>query len=438
MTQTCLSWGRFPYYPQSVRLLYWCNEVQPILKSYLTKQKTTLAFGNGRSYGDSCLSVSDMVLQTTNLDRFIAADWDQGLIMAEAGVTLKDILALAIPQGWFLPVTPGTMFVTLGGAIANDVHGKNHHVRGTFGCYVKKFNLVRSDQEPMICSRQDHPHYFAATIGGLGLTGIITWAELQLMPIKSSQINLNQFRFNNLKEFFKLSAELDQCHEYSVAWIDCLAKGKSRGRGIYTVGDHAKTGPLDVSTKRKFTVPFTTPFSFVNSLSLKFFNTLYYQLHSKTGADQVVDYEKFFYPLDKILAWNKMYGPKGFQQYQCVIPDKHAEEGIDHILKVISKMGTGSFLAVLKRCGNIPSPGLLSFPLPGTSLALDFPENHARNSKLFTYLNAIVHEAGGRLYPAKDAQMTEDHFRKAYPQWKMLENLRDPAILSRFWRRVSQ
>lgn len=435
---TVESWGRYPHYPQTAHQVHWRSELNAIYAQLAQEQTTTLAFGNGRSYGDSCLAQSQHVIHTLALNRFIAVDWQTGIISAEAGVTLANILAITVPNGWFLPVTPGTKYVTLGGAVANDVHGKNHHVRGTFGCHVRSFGLMRSNQDYLICTKDQNADLFAASIGGLGLTGIIDYVELQLMPIRSSMIDTTTVRFNNISEFFALAHELDAQHEYSVAWIDCLAKGTSIGRGVFFVGDHATEGALVVPNKRKLSVPITPPISAINQLSLRVFNSAYYRAHASTRQNNSVSYEPFFYPLDGILQWNRLYGRHGFQQYQCVIPDNVAQECMTELLQTIAKSGTGSFLAVLKKCGNIPSPGLLSFPMSGVSLALDFPQHQRLNQQLFPQLDAIVHAANGRLYPAKDAHMSGEHFRRFYPHWQQLEALRDPALLSRFWNRVTQ
>jgi FAD/FMN-containing dehydrogenase len=436
MTNKLASWGRYPAYPQTPTPCYWRGDLQRILTDMAATHGTLLPFGNGRSYGDSCLAASDHVLHLRPLDRLIAADWDTGLIRAEAGVTLDELLAVIIPKGWFLPVTPGTKFVTLGGALANDVHGKNHHVRGTFGCHVPRFSLVRSDRPPLVCSRQENPDLYAATIGGLGLTGIIEWLELQLVPIRSSQIDATHIRFGSLDEFFDLSAELDGQYEFTVAWIDCLAKGKSLGRGIYMAGNHATEGGLTVDDKPKLNVPITPPFSAINRLSLRLFNHAYYRIHREGRHDSRISYEPFFYPLDRILNWNRIYGPRGFQQYQCAIPERNAKAAIAELLAAIAAAHTGSFLAVLKRFSDMASPGILSFPMPGATLALDFPQQGARTERLFSRLDAIVDDAGGRLYPAKDAHMSGNDFRTAYPDWEQLVGLCDMALLSRFWKRV--
>lgn len=432
------SWGRYPPLPQTEHVCHWRSTLRDDLDRLVSRYGSTLPYGNGRSYGDSCLAASRQLLGMGGLDRFIDADWDQGVLRAEPGVTLAQILALAIPRGWFLAVTPGTQFATLGGAIANDVHGKNHHRRGTFGRHVLRFGLLRhSGQETMTCSPEENAALFKATIGGLGLTGVITWAEIRLLPIRSSQIDSTVVRFGNLAEFFRLSAELDHQHEYGVAWIDCLAKGADAGRGVYWVGDHADYGRLNARPRRKLTVPFAPPFSLMNHVSLRAMNTCYWRAHPAIAHRQRTEYEPFFYPLDRILHWNRIYGRKGFQQYQCVIPDANAEPAIAELLRVIADSGQGSFLAVLKRCGDLVSPGLLSFPMAGTSLALDFAQHARLEDGLFRRLDRIVHAAGGRLYPAKDAHMNGSDFRQAYPAWEQLEALRDPALNSHFWQRVS-
>lgn len=431
------SWGRYPAYAQTPHDCHWREKINEDISNLVSEYKTTLPFGLGRSYGDSCLALSDHVLNMQPLDRFISADWEKGIVRAESGVTLEEILTIAIPNGWFLPVTPGTKYVTLGGAIANDVHGKNHHVRGTFGCHVRSFGLVRTDRGQITCSLQENSELFSATVGGLGLTGIIAWVELQLIPIQSSHMETTTIRFDSLEEFFALSNELDVHNEYTVAWVDCLAKGASTGRGVYMAGNHAIDKNLEIKSERKLTIPFTPPLSAVNGVSLKLFNNSYFHKHKKGRHNDKVYFDKFFYPLDGILKWNRMYGPRGFQQFQCVIPEDNAKDATHDLLDAIAKKGTGSFLAVLKRCGSIESPGLMSFPLPGASLALDFPQNATLNQELFPQLDAIVKAANGRLYPAKDAHMSASDFQSFYPAWELVESMRDPSLCSRFWKRVA-
>lgn len=431
------SWGRYPPLAQLIHPVGWRDSLANDFSRALAQGGSLLPFGNGRSYGDSCLAESGHVLHMRPLSRFISVDWKTGVLVAEAGTTLEEVLAIAIPRGWFVPVTPGTKFVTLGGAVANDVHGKNHHVRGTFGRHVRRFRLLRSDLPPALCSAQENAELFCATIGGLGLTGVIEWVEMQLMPVQSTQMDVTTVRFGALDEFFALSAELDVAHEYTVAWVDCLAGGDAVGRGVFMAANHSANGGLHVDHRKKLSVPITPPLSAINGLSLRLFNSAYYHLHKAERHLSQVAYDPFFYPLDRILHWNRIYGPRGFQQFQCVVPDAHALATVRALLAAIAAAGEGSFLAVLKKCGDVASPGLLSFPLPGTSLALDFPQHDRLSTGLFPRLDAIVRSAGGRLYPAKDAHMSGEDFRAAYPRWMRLEAARDPALGSRFWKRVT-
>ena len=437
MTDTVLSWGRYPPYPQQCTAVHWSTELLQRLAALHAEVGQTLPYGNGRSYGDSCLAASDRVLSTRPLDRILSADWERGILVVEPGITLGEILTLAVPRGWFPRVTPGTRFVTVAGAIANDVHGKNHHRQGTFGCHVPRFGLYRSQDGLVDCSADEHPELYAATIGGLGLTGILVWAEVHLVPITSSQIDGLTQRFGSLREFLDLSAELDPVHEFSVAWVDCVARGAAAGRGVYMAGDFAPAGALEPLKEGGLSVPFAPPFSLVNRWSLRLFNEAYWRRHPARRQRARVGFQPFFYPLDGVLHWNRIYGRQGFQQYQCVIPWAAADTALPELLAVIAASGQGSFLAVLKRFGDRPSPGWLSFPCPGVTLALDFPNHRDRNAGLFGRLDAVVRAAGGRLYPAKDAHMTPDDFRRSYPRWVDLERLRDPLLLSRFWQRVT-
>lgn len=431
------SWGNHPPFPQEFTACYWRGDLPGAL-ARIGAGRTTLAYGAGRSYGDSCLAASGHVLCTRLMDHFISADWTAGTVIGEAGVTLEDILAVAIPHGWFLPVTPGTKFVTLGGAVANDVHGKNHHSRGTFGRHVRRIGLLRSDAGRMICSADEQAELYCATIGGLGLTGVIEWAEIQLVPIRSSELLNATQRFGDLDEFFVLSDELDRTHEFCVSWIDCRASGNAVGRGVYSAANFADDGPLAVASGRKLTVPVTPPVSLVNRVSLPLLNQWYWHRAPARRSTGRVGYDPFFYPLDAVLHWNRIYGKRGFQQFQALIPERNAREGVRALLHQVAQSASGSFLAVLKRCGDIASPGLLSFPRPGTTLALDFPQSDQLTGELLPRLDAIVREAGGCLYPAKDAHMSGADFRRGYPAWERVEAMRDPALLSRFWSRVIQ
>lgn len=432
------SWGRYPYHPQTPHAVRWPDELPEILSTaYGAVPGGTLAFGMGRSYGDSCMAASDHVVSMRALDHVLAADWVNGRIQVQAGLTLDRLIRIALPRGWFLPVTPGTKFVTVGGAVANDVHGKNHHVAGTFGRHVRNLRMYRSQDGVVECGPDRNPALFKATVGGLGLTGVLLSVELQLRPVRSCRIAERSIRFGGLDEFFALSEEHDPLHEYSVAWVDCLATGRATGRGHYIVGHHADDDQLSWADRRPQVVPFDPPFSLVNGWTLRAFNALYYHRHVRKDVQRLVDFDPFFYPLDKLLNWNRMYGRAGFQQYQCVVPDENARQTIRVVLERIARSGHGSFLAVLKRCGDLQSPGLLSFPLSGVSLALDFAQREEANTRLFRDLDAVIHEAGGRLYPAKDAHMSAEQFQRAYPAWSRVEELRDPVLMSRFWARVT-
>ncbi|MBV1878313.1 MAG: FAD-binding oxidoreductase [Pseudomonadales bacterium] len=433
MTKKYQSWGMYPKVEQDDICLTDRYQNLP------ADCPSMLPFGNGRSYGDSCLNADGLVVDTRYLNNFISFDSALGLLRCEAGLLLSEILELVVPQGWFLPVTPGTKYVTVGGAIANDVHGKNHHVAGTFGCHVKRFELLRSDGERLCCSPTEHVDFFAATIGGLGLTGMIVWAEFQLQRITSSDMDMECIKYDSLEDFFLLSAESDLDYEYSMAWVDCTAKGSKLGRGHFLRGNHANTGGLQ-ATEQAFSlsVPVVPPVSLVNSLTLRVFNTLYYERQRQSSVKNTSHYESFFYPLDWVLRMNRIYGPNGFQQYQCVIPRQQSEDAIREILTAISFSGMGSFLAVLKVCGDIDSPGLMSFPKCGTTLALDFSNNSSKTAALFKVLDEILIAAEGRLYPAKDAHMSGELFKSCYPNWGEVCRLKDPNFSSSFWRRVMQ
>lgn len=437
MTAHVLSWGLYPHCPQQVHSLDWRDQLLPSMSFLHNKHENFLPFGLGRSYGDSCLAQSGQVLQLNGMDKFISADWSQGILHAEAGVTLAQILSVAIPHGWFLPVTPGTRFVTLGGAIANDVHGKNHHRAGTFGRFVRSIELCRSDGSVLQLSATQHPELFCATVGGLGLTGIISRAELQLQRITGTDLQVCTERFGQLQEFFLLSEASERLHEFCVAWIDCTARGNELGRGVMYSADFAPQSGLKLGPTGQIKLSFTPPLSLVNSVSLKLFNELYWRKTPSSVHSAAQSYQQFFYPLDSILNWNRLYGRCGFQQYQAVVPQHCASDAIRDMLAIIASTGTGSALAVLKRCGDIVSPGILSFPFAGTTLALDFPHNDG-TAALFQQLDAVVRAAGGRLYPAKDAHMSADDFQQGYPNWNIVEKWRDPALMSRFWHRVTQ
>lgn len=432
MTKPYVSWGRYPYKEQRGIDLQWRTDVLP-------QEPSVLPQGNARSYGDSCMNQGGVVASTRFLRRFMQFDPATGLLQCESGVQLADILNLVEPQGWFLAATPGTKFATVGGCIANDVHGKNHHLEGTFGRHVTRFELVRTDGTRMICSPTENAGYFNATIGGLGLTGLIVWAELQLKRVPNSAINLETIKYKDLATFFELSAESEHTHEYTAAWIDCLASQEKLGRGHFLRGNHAKvTQPRVAAGKLKLSMPIDPPLSLVNSLSLRAFNTLYYNRQMQERSYATVHYDPFFYPLDFVQDWNRMYGPKGFLQYQCVVPNETSYEATREMLQRIAAANSGSFLVVLKVFGDVPSPGLLSFPRPGATLALDFPYQGNKTLHLFDQLDDVVVQAGGAIYPAKDAHMKADHFKLFYPNLDTFTQYKDPGISSSFWRRVME
>jgi FAD/FMN-containing dehydrogenase len=441
-SQVFTSWGRA--HPAAHQALGVSSRHQPLA---LPDEGSVLPFGNGRSYGDSNLNPGGALLLGTQLDRFIAFDPATGVLRCEGGVLLSTILRLVVPQGWFLPVTPGTQFVTMGGAIANDVHGKNHHLAGSFGNHILQFELLRSDGSRRTCSPHENADWYAATIGGLGLTGLITWAEIQLKRISNPYLDTESIKFRSLEEFFELSRTSERDFEYTVSWIDCAFTGKRLGRGLFNRGNHA-AATMDVSqlpgnlpsgvAEHSRRVPLTPPISLINPISLKSFNTLYFNKQRVDAVRSLQHYRPFFYPLDALLEWNRIYGPQGFYQYQCAVPHEGALKATRQLLEAIAQSGMGSFLAVLKQFGEPASRGMLSFPEPGTTLALDFPNQGPRLHKLFAALDAIVQDAGGRLYPAKDGRMGAAIFKAGYPRWSEFAAYVDPRFSSGFWRRVME
>ncbi|MEP1208699.1 MAG: FAD-binding oxidoreductase [Rhizobiaceae bacterium] len=424
------SWGRLNSAKRSTR------PFEPSMAA--PTDGSLLAYGNGRSYGDSCHNDAGTLLTTAHNNALISFDRDQGLLTAQSGILLGDILAHLLGSGWFLPVVPGTKFVTLGGAIANDIHGKNHEKRGTFGCHVESFDLWRSDGQVLTCSAAQNEALFAATIGGMGLTGIIVSAQIRLMKVASHFVRESKQPFGSLDEFFETEGEFTANSEYSVAWVDSLARGKSLGRGILMRGDHtcfddsgADYGPPRLS------VPVTPPVPLVSGLPLRLFNMAYFHRNKSQVSGSATNPNSFFFPLDAVAGWNRLYGPGGLFQHQCVIPLDAARQTIPQLLDASHHAGQGSFLTVLKRFGARQSPGFMSFPQSGYTLTLDFANRGHATRELLDHLDAITLDAGGRTNPYKDARMSPQTFQKGFPLWQQLENLRDPAIQSDFWRRVS-
>ncbi|MDW8341502.1 MAG: FAD-binding oxidoreductase [Geminicoccaceae bacterium] len=404
-----------------------------------------LAFGLGRSYGDCCLNPEGLLLETRGLDRLLAFDGESGVVHCEAGASLADLLATVVgrpaPDGgvWFLPVSPGTRFVTIGGAIANDVHGKNHETAGSFGRYLVDFRLLRSDGRILRCAPDENPELFCATIGGLGLTGLVLEARLSLVSVPGLWLEIEEVRFEDLEGFFRLAEESKEW-TYTVAWVDCLARGRALGRGIFGRARHLRDPrPVPAPAPPRLRVPFDPPFSPLNRFSLQLFNALLFRRLGRGGRrHRVRPYHELLYPLDSIGSWNRLYGARGFYQYQCVVPREGAFRAIARLLDAIAASGQGSFLAVLKTMGDLPSPGWLSFPMPGATLALDFPNRGEATLALFDRLDRIVLDAGGRLYPAKDGRMPAPVFRAGYPRWPRFAELKDPVFSSAFWRRVAE
>lgn len=424
------SWGRLSSHLHHVVVLNEPSRVPAVLAAH----RPGIAHGMGRSYGDACLNPDGVIWNTTGLDHLIGFDDSAGRLVCEAGVLLRDIQRLVIPRGWILPVTPGTQLVTVGGAIANDVHGKNHHVLGSFGDHVQRIRLVRTDGEIIDCGPGSRPEWFAATVGGLGLTGVIVEAELQLRRVTGPWLDTETIPYAGLDEFFHLADASEADWQHTVSWIDCIS-GEG-ARGLFMRGNHADIDDRPEPRGRSKTLPFVPPVSLVNRLSLRPFNLAYFNLGKWRAGRSVSHYETFFYPLDNLLEWNRMYGPKGFFQYQSVVPRGAGREAVQAMLREIAKSGEGSFLAVLKTFGDRQPVGMMSFPRPGVTLALDFPNMGTRTHALFERLDAVVSEAGGRIYPAKDARMPRALFEAGYPRLNEFLQYRDPGISSGLSRRL--
>jgi len=431
-SRSCLfeSWGRGCQHNGHLHRPVWRDAIA-------TPQAGWLVVGQGRSYGDVCINNDGDLVCSEGLDRLSQFDHASGVICAEAGLTLDNLLRLTIPHGWFLPVTPGTKYVSLGGALANDVHGKNHHRAGTFGCHVRRFELLRSDGTRLQCSPNENKDYYSATIGGLGLTGFITWIELQLMPVSSSWLESESLRFNCLEEFLDISRQSDRDWTYTVAWVDSLARGRQLGRGVFFRANHMDDGDCRLHGRPGFLrVPFDMPGFTLNAPGMRAFSSMYFNLPRGSGL-KPVHYDPFFYPLDVVANWNRLYGKRGFFQYQCVVPYESADVVIPYILEMSARQDQGSFLSVLKVFGNLPSPGLLSFPRKGVTIALDLRNLGDATLNMMQQFDEEVMAVGGAVYPAKDARMSARAFRQFFPQWQTLEVLRDPQVMSGFWKRVS-
>lgn len=384
------------------------------LQNYLQNTEQMIPFGYGRSYGDSALAENIVYCKPYNY--FLGFDESEGIVHCQSGVLLSEILEVFVPKGWFLKVTPGTKLITIGGAIASDIHGKNHHVEGCFSECVQEIRVMLPDGKIVTCKKGDE--LFLATCGGMGLTGVILDAKVALKKINSKNINQITIKTKNLKETFDAFEKYAHM-PYSVAWIDCLAKGENIGKCLLMVGDFADDGDLSFKEKKKLNIPFMFPSFALNNLSVKAFNWLYYKKSPSGESHQKVDIDTFFYPLDAINNWNRIYGKGGFTQYQFILPKEVSYEGLKEILGAIAESGKGSFLAVLKLYGKA-NANYLSFPMEGYSLALDFKIEKGLFELLDT-LDQIVLRFGGRIYLTKDVRVSKETFEKGYP---MIEKFR--------------
>ena len=414
MKKQIANWGNYPVMESDEKSFSFDDQLLKLVK----EENNYIPRGNGRCYGDG--SLAGKTISTLKYDKVLSFDTEQGIFECESGITLDKVLDIIVPKGWFLPVTPGTKFITIGGAVASDVHGKNHHVDGAFSAHILEMDIVLSSGEVVTCSSTLNADLFQATCGGMGLTGVISRVKFDLKKISTAYIRQKQVKAANLEEIIALFEEYKD-YTYSVAWIDCLKKGNEFGRSILMLGEHAtmdelsekqKSNPLPKPAKKQIPFPFNLPSWVLNPFTVKAFNFLYYGKNFKRVIDNVVPYEPFFYPLDAIANWNRGYGKKGFVQYQFVLP-LSAKQGLVDILHSISDAGLGSFLAVLKVFGKQES--LISFPMEGYTLALDFPVRDG----LFEFLDkldTIVLKYGGRLYMSKDARMKPEILSAGYPE----------------------
>ncbi|MSZ94973.1 MAG: FAD-binding protein [Actinobacteria bacterium] len=432
MARMTVSFGGYLSTPADEKFPNWAEEVPRFLSG-----GSILATGMSKSYGDIASNAAGTVVSSLGLNRMISFDSELGVLVCEPGVLLHDIQETFVERGWMLPVTPGTSWITVAGAIANDVHGKDHHLAGTFGEHVLNLTVARSDGSLHVCSPSENPELFLATIGGLGLTGFILRATISLKPAAGPFFDTETIPFESLEDFFKLSQETDsQGWQASVGWFDCSTR--KAGRGSFTRGNQS-LDQLDLTekkTRKSVNLPITPPFSLVNRVSLDLFNRAYFELQKSGAGKRRMHYQEFYYPLDGVKNWNRIYGPRGFFQYQSVIPMKAAKSATSEMLKVIRKSGQGSFLAVLKTFADREPAGLLSFARHGVTLALDFPNRGESTLALMESLDRIVAEAGGALNPSKDARMSRSMFKAGFPELPRFLLQRDPAFASDFSRRV--
>ena len=412
-------WGGYPRLETKVKEPRCENE---LLEALL--DGGAIARGNGRSYGDSAIGTR-CTIHMKHFSRILAFDDMTGQLVVEAGVLLGDIVEIFLQKGWFPFVTPGTKFVTIGGMIAADVHGKNHHKEGSVANYIDWIDVVSSDGNILRCSKTENTELFQWTIGGMGLTGVILRAAIRLRPVSSAWIKQKLHIAGNIHEAIDIFEKFSSA-TYSVAWIDCLQRGAALGRSLVMLGEHANAAdvptnfmenPLHTPAKRKLSVPFNFPGWTLNNFNMKIFNALYFRNGRQKPQHQMVDWDSYFYPLDNIIGWNKIYGRNGFSQFQCVLPLSNAEEGISEILQAIEKSGAAPFFAVLKRLGAQRSK--FSFPMEGYTIALDFPVN-VRTMELMNVLDQITLRHEGRFYLAKDSRVCRDVYVQSEPRVKNL------------------
>jgi len=402
--------------------------------SVVSEQESNIVYGQGRSYGDVCLNANRGLIDTRHLDRMVKYDESTQSITCQSGVILRDLVNFLTTKKKFVPVSPGTANVTIGGMVANDVHGKNHHRVGSFGNHIQSLTLLKGDGRVMECSATNNNDLFFATIGGLGLTGMILTVTLKLKDVENNCIATKSIKTNNIEQTLTLFNETDEEYEYTVAWLDMYSAPQ---KGIFSCGNHADGDLKCISSAKTKVVPINAPNWLLNGLSSKLFNQLYYYKNSfnRTGF---TSYQPFFYPLDKVEYWNRLYGKRGFYQYQFVVPYDRFLSVYREILKVMKKFDQPTYLAVLKKFGDIKSVGLLSFPRAGYTLAMDFPNKGASSLKMFESFDSLVIEAGGAIYPAKDGRMSRNVFKNSFPNLKEFIKYKDEKFCSDFWRRVNK
>lgn len=431
MNQRVSNWGNYPSVEADVKTFRVVSDLQ----NQLADHDSFITRGMGRCYGDA--SLGNHIISTLKFDKILSFDEVKGTLECQSGITLDDLIKFLVPRGWFLPVVPGTKYITVGGAVASDIHGKNHHVEGSFMNQVIDMQVLLASGEVATCSSTENRELFQATCGGMGLTGIVLTVKISLRKISTPYISQISVKARNLDEVFALF-DTYQHSTYSVAWIDCLRSGDSIGRSILMVGEHAT--PQEAAGKKQadiqkqkpwLNIPFSFPGIVMNELTIRIFNFLFYHKQLRKEKRGLVTFDSFFFPLDFINNWNRMYGKAGFVQYQFVLPLENSKEGLKKILHEINRNGMGSFLAVLKLFGE--GDGMLSFPMRGYTLALDFPMKPG----LFTfldYLDKIVLEYGGRIYLTKDARMDKKIFWESYPNSEAFKKIVDQVNPAFKWQ----